>query len=105
MNQDVAWRTETERKQSGGYLHAVWSGAGPGPSQLGWNRWSGEAERSIAPSGSTGSSGRWSRWSLGPPWWMRALAVAWQELTVRTAKSSMSVSSVTGGWKEAIRYS
>src|SRR5271170_4322163 len=72
MNQDVAWRTETERKQSGGYVHAVWSGAGPGPSQLGWNRWSGEAERSIAPSGTTGSSGRWSRWSLGPLWLMRA---------------------------------
>jgi hypothetical protein len=28
---------------------------------------SGEAERSIAPSGGTGSSGRWS---LGPPWRM-----------------------------------
>src|SRR5271156_2139810 len=72
MNQDVAWRTETERKQSGGYVQAVWLGAGPGPSQLGWNRWSGEVKRSIAPSGGTGSSGRWSRWGLGPPWWMKA---------------------------------
>src|SRR5271163_739507 len=61
-----------ERKQSenslGGYVQAVWSGAGPGPSQLGWNRWSGEAERSIAPGGGTGSSGWWSRWSRWGRW-------------------------------------
>jgi hypothetical protein len=47
------------------------------PSQPSWDRLSGEVERSIAPSGGTGSSGRWSRWSLGL-----------QEFAVRTAKSS-----------------
>jgi hypothetical protein len=72
-----------ERKQSenslGGYVQAVWLGAGPGPSQLGWDRWSGEVERSTAPSGGTGSSGRWSRWSLGPAVEDEGgLAVAWQ---------------------------
>jgi hypothetical protein len=40
-----------ERKQSenslGGYVQAVWSGAGPGRSHLGWDRRSGEAGRSI----------------------------------------------------------
>ena len=48
-----------ELKQSenslGGYVQAAWSGAGPGSSQVSWNRWSGEAEQSIAPSGSTGT--------------------------------------------------
>jgi hypothetical protein len=29
----------------------------PGPYQLGWNRWSGEAERSIAPSRGYGELG------------------------------------------------
>jgi hypothetical protein len=38
-------------------MQAVWSGAGQGPSQLGWNRWSGGAERSIVPSGRYGELG------------------------------------------------
>ena len=75
-----------ERKQSGnslgGYVQAVWSGASPDPSH-GWNRWSGEAERSIAPSGGTGSSGRWSRWGPGSAVVDEGeLAVAWQESAV-----------------------
>jgi hypothetical protein len=41
----------------GGYVQAVWSEADPGPSQLGRNTWSAEAESLIAPSGGTGSSG------------------------------------------------
>ena len=86
-----------ERKQRenslGGYVHAVWSGAGPGPSQLGWNRWSGEAERLIAPSGELGAVEQVEPGSAVVD--EGGLAVAWQEFTVRAAKSSMSVSSVT----------
>jgi hypothetical protein len=40
-----------------GYVRAIWSGAGLGPSRLGWDRWSGEAGRSIAPSGEYGELG------------------------------------------------
>jgi hypothetical protein len=61
-------REERKRSENSleGYVQAVQSGPGPGPSQLGRNGWLGEAERSIAPGGVTGSSGRWSRRGLGP---------------------------------------
>ena len=62
-----------ERKQSenslGDYVQPVWSGAGLGPFQLSRNKWSGEVERSIAPSGGAGGArdggagGAWVRCS------------------------------------------
>jgi hypothetical protein len=82
-----------EREQSenslGSYVQAVWSRTGPGSSQLGWNRWSGEAEQSIAPPRGYGElrtveqvEPRSAVVDEG------GLVVAWQEFTVRTAKSS-----------------
>jgi hypothetical protein len=74
----------------GGYVQAVWSGAGPGPSQLGWNRWTGEAERSIVPGGGTGSPGRVEQVNSGPPWWTKAgcLGKSLPSMLSCTAKSS-----------------
>ena len=76
-----------ERKQSesslGGYVHTyrtVWLGASPGPSQLSWNRWSGEAERSIAQSG--GTRRREGASAVADE---GGLAVAWQEFVIRMA--------------------
>ena len=68
-----------------GVMYAVWSGAGPGLSQLGWNGWSGEAERSIAPSGELGAVEQVEQVEPGSAVDEGGLAVAWQEFTVRTA--------------------
>ena len=59
------------------------------PSQLAWNRWSAEAERSIAPSGGYGELETVEQVEPGSAVVDEGgLAVAWQEFAVRTAKSS-----------------
>jgi hypothetical protein len=84
-------REEQEQSENSlrGYVQAVWSGAGPGPSQLGWNRWSGEAERSIAPRGGYGELGTVEQVEPGSAVADEVgLAVGWREFAVRTAKLS-----------------
>jgi hypothetical protein len=81
-----------ERKQSenglGGYVQAVWSGAGPGPSQLGWNRWSGRGGTVDSSQRGYRELGTVEQVDPGAVVDEGGLAVAWQEFAVRTAKSS-----------------
>jgi hypothetical protein len=82
-------REEREQNENspGGYVRAVRSRTGLGSSQLGWNRWSGEAERSIALPRGYGEARAVEQ--VEPRSAVvdeGELVVAWQEFTVRTAK-------------------